>query len=344
MKRFTLRSMTLIGSIGILSAYALVNPTTPAPSTAEARVRVEPALVAGPGRVEPISEQVAVAARLADVITSIRVTEGERLHPGQIIATLDDTEYQAQVSAAAARLRRGQSEFQRLINGPRVPERRASEAAVSEARAVLKNTEITLERQRMLFGDGLIAREQVERAEREYQVAKAQMEAVVEQHSLLVGEPREEDRIAAESTVVLAQAQLDEERARLAKTVIRAPVAGIVLRVHQRPGEIARTELPIVTLADDSKLRVRMEVDETDIGLIRPGQAAYVTAPAYPQRRFRGVVGRISNVLGRKAIRTDAPGERLDMEVLETLIELDDGERLPLGLRVDAFIVLRPSL
>jgi HlyD family secretion protein len=333
--------LTLIGSIGILSAFALFNPATPAPSRAEARVQRAPALVAGPGRVEPVSEQIAVGAGLADLISSIAVAEGERVRQGQIIATLDDKEYRAQVSAAAARLLHGQSELQRVINGARVQERRAAEAARSEAQAVLKNTATTLERQRSLYRDGLIAREQVERAEREYQVAKAQLEAATEQHSLIAGDAREEDRAAAEATVALAQALLEEGRARLEKTRVRAPVAGIILRVHQRSGEIARPDVPIVTLADDTTLRVRMEVDETDVGLIRTGQPAYVTASAYGQQRFRGVVVRISDVLGRKTIRTDDPGERLDTDVLETLIELDGGQRLPLGLRVDAFIVVR---
>ena len=43
-------------------------------------------------------------------------------------------------------------------------------------------------------------------------------------------------------------------------------------------------------------------------------------------------------MLGRKNVRTDDPAEKVDTKVLETLVELDEGTRLPIGLRVDAFL------
>jgi HlyD family secretion protein len=80
-------------------------------------------------------------------------------------------------------------------------------------------------------------------------------------------------------------------------------------------------------------------VDEADVARLRDGQAAYVTADAFGQRRFTGRVVRVGQVLGRKNVRTDEPTERVDTKVLETLIELVDGHELPLGLRVQAFIL-----
>jgi len=94
-------------------------------------------------------------------------------------------------------------------------------------------------------------------------------------------------------------------------------------------------------------VRVRVDVDETDVARLRLGQSAYVTADAFAGQRFPGRVVRIGQLLGKKTVRTDEPSERVDTKVLETLIELDDrppasggaGARdLPLGLRVQAFI------
>jgi HlyD family secretion protein len=65
---------------------------------------------------------------------------------------------------------------------------------------------------------------------------------------------------------------------------------------------------------------------------------AYVKAEAYGDRRFTGKVVRIGEALGRKNVRTDEPTERVDTKILETLIELDPGQTLPIGLRVDAFL------
>jgi HlyD family secretion protein len=94
----------------------------------------------------------------------------------------------------------------------------------------------------------------------------------------------------------------------------------------------------VFTVADTRRLRVRADVDETDVARIAVGQPAWVTADAYGSRRFEGTVVRVGSVLGRKNIRTDEPAEKQDTKVLETLIELAPDARLPVGLRVDVFI------
>ena len=64
-----------------------------------------------------------------------------------------------------------------------------------------------------------------------------------------------------------------------------------------------------------------------------------MTADTYGNKRFPGRVVRIGQELGRKNVRTDEPTERVDNKILETLVELDNDVDLPVGLRVNAFIV-----
>jgi len=97
----------------------------------------------------------------------------------------------------------------------------------------------------------------------------------------------------------------------------------------------------VFTVADTRRLRVRVDVDETNIARVTVGQRAWVTADAFADRRFEGTVVRVGSVVGRKNIRTDEPTEKVDTKVLETLIELGRDVRLPVGLRVDAFIGTR---
>ncbi len=47
---------------------------------------------------------------------------------------------------------------------------------------------------------------------------------------------------------------------------------------------------------------------------------------------------RVGRILGKKNVRTDEPSEHVDTKILETLVELDPGQQLPLGLRVDSFV------
>ncbi|MGI8786222.1 MAG: HlyD family efflux transporter periplasmic adaptor subunit [Pyrinomonadaceae bacterium] len=121
---------------------------------------------------------------------------------------------------------------------------------------------------------------------------------------------------------------------------MRAPISGIVLRKRLKTGESVSPENPIgiVTVADACALRVRIDLDETDVAKIRENQTAYVTADAYGEKKFVAKVVRVGQILGRKNFRTERPTEKIDTKILEVLLELAPDQRLPLGLRVDAFI------
>ena len=73
--------------------------------------------------------------------------------------------------------------------------------------------------------------------------------------------------------------------------------------------------LPIVTLADDSSLRVRLDVDEVDVARLRVGQPAFVTAEAYGKHKFAGHVIRVGRILGKKNVRSEEPTERVDTKI-----------------------------
>ncbi len=78
-------------------------------------------------------------------------------------------------------------------------------------------------------------------------------------------------------------------------------------------------------MADDSVLRVRLDVDESDVSKLKVGQRAYVTAEAYGTHKFWGHVIRVGRILGKKNVRTDEPSEHVDTKILETLVELEPG-------------------
>jgi HlyD family secretion protein len=173
-------------------------------------------------------------------------------------------------------------------------------------------------------------------------VAVARSDEAIQNHALVNAEARIDDVAKAQAEVGVAAGKLLEARALLDKTVIRSPISGIVLRKHLKSGESVAlgSNTPIVTLGDTAGLRVRVDVDEADIGKIQVGQHAYVTAQAYGDRKFWGRVVRISQMLGKKNVRTEEPTERIDRKILETLVELDEEYGLPPGLRVNAFIIV----
>jgi len=297
-------------------------------------------LIAAPGRVEGISEEIRVSSELSGRLKTVNVEEGDRVQRGQVLAELENEEYKARVAAGEAELGQREADLRRTINGAREQERREAEAAVQSAKAVLDNSKSEAERRRGLADRNVISRDEAERYERAYQVARAQYDQAAQHFALVDAVAREEDRAHAEAAVASAQAQLAEARAYLEKSYIRAPIAGVILRKLRHSGESVSTQFdsPVVTMADDSTLRVRLDVDETDVARLRVGARAYVTAEAYGPEKFWGHVVRVGRILGRKNVRTEEPSEHVDTKILETLVELDPGHPLPLGLRVDSFV------
>jgi HlyD family secretion protein len=296
---------------------------------------------AGPGLVEPLSEEVHVSAQIGGRLDQVLVDEGERITAGQVLAIIDNRDYRARVASAQAELNMRDAERRRVMNGARTQERQEAAAALTEAEAVLENAHAEHARRRNLLQERVISRAEAEDTERAERVARARVEAARQRFELIDADAREEDQARAESDVSLARARLEEARAMYDKTFIKAPIDGVILRRHRKAGESVSTQFdsPIVTIADDHVRRVRVDVDETDVAHIEVGRRAYVTADAFGDRHFPGRIVRIGQLLGRKNVRTDEPTERVDTKVLETLVQLDDGHELPLGLRVQAFIV-----
>jgi HlyD family secretion protein len=300
-------------------------------------------LVAGPGRVEPHSENIQLAAEISGKLKRVFVDEGDSVKRGQILAELVNDDYRAQVESAEANVRQKEAELRKVINGARREERLRARSTIDQTQAVMNNARAEMLRHQRLFAAGVISREEADTYVKEYEVAKAQYEETVQSNRLIDSAAREEDRSIAAANLQAAQAKLDEVRALLAKTYLRSPIDGVVLRRFHRAGESvsngATAPDPIFTVGDTHSLRVRVDVDEADVSKLALGQKAYVTADAYGKQKFWGHVVRIGEELGPKNVRTDQPTERVDRKILETLVQLDQGAKLPVGLRVDTFIV-----
>jgi len=303
----------------------------------------EPELIAGPGRVEPYSEDIKIGSELSGRLKAVNIEEGDAIHRGEVLAELENADYRAEVESARANVVAKEAVLRKVINGARHQERAEAWSSVDEAKAVMENAQSELRRRQELFKAGVVSREELDRYLSDAGVAQAKYDAAVEQHALVDDHAREEDQSLAQADLQLAEAQLDEAEARYQKTFIRSPIDGIVLRKHHRTGESvsssSTTPDPILTIGDRKSLRVRVDVDETDVSRVRVGQRAYVTADAYGTQKFWGHVVRVGQQLGPKNVRTDEPTEKVDTKILETLVELDSGSHLPDGLRVDAFIV-----
>jgi len=342
MKRTVIVAGAALAIVGAVN-YAMLSArhtASPVASSSRPTGGAADIVAAAPGIVEALSEDIRVSSQVGGRLEQVLVEEGDTVTRGQVLAVIANADYQARAASAAATLRLREADARRIHNGARDQERRDAEAAVREARAVVDNMSADVARKRDLFREAVISRSELDSAEQQIGVAQARLDSARERLSLVEAGAREEDRAHADADVALAHGALEEARAMLEKTYVRSPIDGIVFRKFRRAGESVSTQFdaPIVTLANRSRTRVRADVDETDVARLRVGQPAYVTADAFGDRHFAGHVIRVGQMLGKKNVRTDEPTERVDTKILETLVELNDGHELPLGLRVQAFI------
>jgi len=140
---------------------------------------------------------------------------------------------------------------------------------------------------------------------------------------------------AADHQVQQAQASLAQERDRLGKTTIRAPMSGRVTRLNVERGETAIVGTMnnpgslLLTVADLSVMEAVIEVDETDIPSIVIGDSAYVEIDAFPNQRFMGIVMEIGNssIVPLNPATSGSSAQAIDFEVRITLRDPPEGIR-----------------
>ena len=164
-----------------------------------------PLLIAGPGRVEPYSEDIKIGSELSGRLKSVNVEEGDAIHRGQVLAELENADYRAQVESARANVVAKEAALRKVINGARRQERDEAWSSVNEAKAVMENSQSELHRRQELFSAGVVSREELDRYAREADVANAKYDAAVQQHALVDDHAREEDQSLAEADLKLAQ-------------------------------------------------------------------------------------------------------------------------------------------
>jgi len=241
-----------------------------------------------------------ISADVSGRVVELNVDEGDEVAQGAVLLRIDPTQYRAAVQR--------------------------NEAALAQARARSAQEEANLlrtrregERVNALFAQdaGLVSRQQVEEAETSLQVAEANLSA-------------------AGFGVDQAAASLEEARDGLARTTIRAPIAGTVTRLNIELGETAVVGTMnnpgslLLTISDLAEVEAVLRVDETDVPRISLGDSAVVEIDAFPDQEFAGRVTRIGSSAVTQATPTAAGTQSsVDFEVLVRL------ETPPVELRPD---------
>lgn len=214
------------------------------------------------GTVQP-TRSVNIGSELSGTVARVLVDVNDQVRKGQVLVELDTAKLRDQVQRSRAALA-------------------AAEAGVAQAIATRKEAEASLarlEEVRRLSGGKVPSAAELDTARASLERARAAERS-------------------AQSSVASARAALSTDTTNLGKASIRAPVDGIILTRNVDPGNAVAASLQAVTLftlAEDlRRLRLLVNVDEADVGQVRPGMAARFTVSAYPGREFPATITRVA--------------------------------------------------
>ena len=256
-------------------------------------------VVKASGEIDP-REKVNISAHVVGKIEHLYVEEGDLIRKGQPFLDLEKEAYTAASDQWSAQLRKAGTEV------------RQAEVSLADARNKLA-------RARRLNQEGILSAEQLEAAE----LAEA------------TAELRLED---ARESVRQAQANLAEARDNLRKTTIYAPLTGRVIALNTEEGEVVvsgtmnNPASVIGEIADLSVILAKVDVDETEVVLVKPGQGARILVDALPDKQYRGRVAEVGN---KGFSRTQQPD--VTFFKVEILLENPDEDLRP-GMSVRAEI------
>src|SRR5688500_3561547 len=218
-------------------------------------------IVVANGRIQPVL-QVVINPEVSGEIIDLPVKEGQDVKQGDILVRIKPDNYIAQRNSAEANYK-------------------SSLAGQALAKANLEKAQLEFARFEQLYKTQLVSESQFLEAKTNLDVAKANFDNSIHQ--------------CEQTKAFLARADDD-----LAKTTIKAPIAGTVTKLRSQQGErvvgtamMAGTE--IMTIADLGKMEARVDIGEIDVVLIKLGQKARLEVEAFRDRKFTGLVSAIAN-------------------------------------------------
>ena len=320
----------LLALVGVLVlvlgwwAYRRRNAPPEAPFAKVTRETVVSTLITN-GRMEPV-EWIAVLAERSGVVEKLHAERGTRVARGDMLAEVGAENAKSDLAAAEARVSQARAELSVLEGGGRASDLAEIDGALARARMERESArkdQASLDR---LAAKQAATRQEAEDAARRVELADAQIQALDKKRAALVGKS---DRTSAEAKLRELEAAADVSRRQLEKTVIRAPIAGVVYDPAVRLGSYLNLGDPVAKVGRTEKVRVRVYVDEPELGRVAAGMPVAITWDALPNRTWKGSVERMPDQIA-------ALGSRQVAEVV-CVIDNPGGELLP-GANVNAEI------
>jgi HlyD family secretion protein len=278
------------------------------------------------GKIEPV-EFAAARAQVAGVVKDVLIERGQTVKAGQQLIILDNATEQAALDAAKAQLEEAKAEENTVRQGGKLSLRTDYQGRLDSARLALVDAQRRLESVRRLYAkqaatkeEEVVAQAAVERAKQQVEAIQASQKALVAPSDLGTSVAKLKD---AEAGLELAQHRLD-------LTTIRAPIGGTVYQFDIKRGAFLELGALVAMIGNFDQMRVRVYVDEPDLGRVALNMPVEITWQAHPGQKWLGRV-------------TQTPTEVIALQtrqvgVVTCIIDNPNHDLLP-GTNIDANII-----
>jgi HlyD family secretion protein len=277
------------------------------------------------GKAEPSVWQSA-RAETSGVVTAAPVEDGQKVARGAILATIADPALQAEIDTAEAKAAEARANLAALDAGGRPAEFTDIENSIARAQLDLEQQRKAAESLARLVEKQAATRQELDAAREKVRQTELEIAGFNKRRGSLVAQP---DRAAAKARLDEAESALRHARDRSSLSQVRAPIGGTLYGREVRSGSYVNAGDLIVNVGRLETLRVKVYVDEPELGRVSEGQPVTITWDALPGRQWHGRVE-------RKPTSIQPLGSRQVGEVI-CAIENEGGLLIP-GTNVNAEI------
>jgi len=232
--------------------------------------------------------RVDIGSQMTGVVADVLAQEGDEVKAGQVLVRLEASELMAVVVQARGNLQQAEAHM-RQLNEMSLP---AAKENLIGAEATLNEVQKTFERTANLNDKGFASSSLLDGALKNLELARMQVRMA--QLQVYNASPGGSDYVYAETQIAQARATLDSALSRLTYASISAPRDGVLIKRMVERGQVAQPGKALLVLAPHGQIQVVIQLDERNLGLIKLGQSALVSADAYPDQTFAATLAFIN--------------------------------------------------
>jgi HlyD family secretion protein len=313
-RRIILGGIAIVVLLGVTAlAYRLFASSTPevevARATADTGNAAGATVLSASGYIVA-HHKISVNSKVTGRVAWIGVEKGDKVKEGQVLVRLEDEEFRAMYEQARGGWESAKARLAQAEHGSRPEEIQQADHNLSEARATAANDKITLDRNRDLFAQGVVSKQNLDDSQARYDADQQKANSLEQALRLSRLGPRVEEIDRARADVDTAKGQMDYAKSQLDATIIRAPVTGTILERTAEKGELVTAQFAsgaeggprgsVVALADLNDIQVELDIAQDDFAKLSPHQEGIVTLDAFKDRKYKGQIAEMSPEANRQ--------------------------------------------